>query len=505
MVDERPQVVAYRSKCADYPEEPPFHPDRPYPEYTGPIAAEHNNAYESVRACLRFAGLDPANYDSSAWNPLADLIHPGETVMIKPNLVTESHSRDRNGWRYVLTHGSVIRALADYIWKATGPRGTVIVADAPLTDASFGKILRRIGLDRIRDYYHGRGLDFQLIDLRREEWTTRSDVIVSRRQLPGDPRGNIVFDLQDRSEFCGHPGSGRYYGSDYDTSDVNLHHSQGHHEYMIAASAIQCDVLFSIPKLKTHAKAGITVSLKNLVGINGDKNWLPHHTDGDPSLGGDEHPCPDSKHKLERRLVTFFQHLVLRMPFLGACAYRLVRPLGSRIFGQTGMVIRCGTWWGNDTVWRMCLDLNKIILYGNADGTLRAGIPTNRKRHFVLVDGIIAGEGNGPVNPDPVRAGILILGFNAAHVDAASAYLMGFDPDCIPIVRQAFRCPYYPLADTDWREVALVSNRPEWNGLLPAIPDDRTFHFSPSWAWRGHVERSPIQGPTAKSYMPDRS
>jgi hypothetical protein len=137
----------------------------------------------------------------------------------------------------------------------------------------------------------------------------------------------------------------------------------------------------------------------------------------------------------------------------------------------------------------MCLDLNKIALYGNPDGTLRPGIPKNRKRHYVLVDGIIAGEGRGPMNPDPVPAGILVFGLHPATVDAACAYLMGYDPERIPIVRQAFRCRYYPLAEWDWRDVRIISNRPEWNGLLPDIPDDATFHFEPHFGWKGHIER----------------
>jgi len=71
-------------------------------------------------------------------------------------------------------------------------------------------------------------------------------------------------------------------GADYVTSVVNRHHSGGRHACLSSGSAIRADVCVNLPKLKTHKKAGITCSLKNLVGINGDKNWLPHHTEGDP-------------------------------------------------------------------------------------------------------------------------------------------------------------------------------------------------------------------------------
>jgi hypothetical protein len=137
----------------------------------------------------------------------------------------------------------------------------------------------------------------------------------------------------------------------------------------------------------------------------------------------------------------------------------------------------------------MCLDLNKLLLYGKADGTMRPSGPNGRKRHFVMVDGLIAGEGRGPTNPDPVAAGLLVFGLHPASVDAACAYLMGFDPARIPIVREAFRCERYPLTEWDWTDIHLVSDRPQWNGLLPDIADESTFHFEPHYGWKGQIER----------------
>lgn len=138
----------------------------------------------------------------------------------------------------------------------------------------------------------------------------------------------------------------------------------------------------------------------------------------------------------------------------------------------------------------MCLDLNTALLYADADGTLRDPRPDNRKRHYVLVDGVIAGEGRGPMNPEPVSAGIVVFGVNAPSVDAVCPYLMGFDPDKIPIVREAFRRRPYALVDWDWRDVRVVSNRPEWNVMLPEIPDASTFRFEPHFGWKGHLERT---------------
>jgi hypothetical protein len=141
----------------------------------------------------------------------------------------------------------------------------------------------------------------------------------------------------------------------------------------------------------------------------------------------------------------------------------------------------------------MCLDLNKLVLYGNRDGSLRAGDAAQRKRYLSLVDGLIAGEGSGPANPDPVAAGLVVFGYNPAYVDAVCAYLMGFDLDKIPLVRQAFRCHHYSLTDCDWADVECVSNEAAWNGRLADIPDDSTWRFKPHHGWRGYVERAVAQ------------
>src|SRR6267143_6067205 len=93
-------VVANRIVEALYPSQAPFHPDRFYSEYRfEDICTEQNSVYDNVRACFRMAGLDPEHYGKSEWNPLKDLISPGETVLLKPNLVREYLPRDPQGWQ----------------------------------------------------------------------------------------------------------------------------------------------------------------------------------------------------------------------------------------------------------------------------------------------------------------------------------------------------------------------------------------------------------------------
>src|SRR6185295_10457402 len=84
-----------------------------------------------------------------------------------------------------------------------------------------------------------------------------------------------------------------------------------------------------------------------------------------------------------------------------------------------------GSWSGNDTIWRTALDLNRILVYGRADGTL-ADSPQRRVLH--IVDAVIAGQGDGPLSPSPLPLGLLVAGENPAAVDWVGAILLGYDP-----------------------------------------------------------------------------
>ena len=418
------------------------------------------------------------------------LVQPGEQVVLKPNFIRESHTNRPGEWEQIITHGTIIAAVALEVAAAMQGRGTITIADAPQTDSDFDKICERGQIPQLRERLRRTfpGLSFDVIDLRREVWRTINGVIVERHKLPEDPRGYTLVNLGQHS--CFHGKSGRFYGADYDTAFTAVHHSNGTHEYLISRSVMDADVFINLPKLKTHKKVGVTLSLKNLVGINADKNWLPHHTDGDPAQGGDEHPMPGPKHRLERRLVKLSHRAIVAFPGAGSYLLRKARKPGLRVFGDSENVVRCGNWYGNDTVWRMCLDLNKLLAYGNPDGTLREGVAQNRKRHYVLVDGIVAGEGRGPIDPDPVPAGLLAFGTHAPSVDAACAYLMGFDPARIPIIANAFGCKRYPLAPGGLCEFEIRSNRPEWNGRICDLSDVETLHFKPHFGWTNQIERT---------------
>ncbi|HKR60805.1 MAG TPA: hypothetical protein VJS64_13875, partial [Pyrinomonadaceae bacterium] len=111
-----------------------------------------------------------------------------------------------------------------------------------------------------------------------------------------------------------------------------------------------------------------------------------------------------------------------------------------------------GSWSGNDTIWRTGLDLNRILIYGGADG-LMASSPQRRVVH--LVDAIVAGQGDGPLSPQPLPLGILFAGNNAACIDWLGARLLGYDPQLLPIVREAFGDFKWPIATSHPEDITL--------------------------------------------------
>ena len=81
---------------------------------------------------------------------------------------------------------------------------------------------------------------------------------------------------------------------------------------------------------------------------------------------------------------------------------------------------------GTIHVGAMVLDLNRALLFGDYDGCWRS--PLVSRNYLCIVDGVVGGEGNGPLSPQPVNSGFLLCGGNPAEIDAIACKLMGFDP-----------------------------------------------------------------------------
>ena len=418
---------------------------------------------------------------------LFDIIKPSDTVILKPNWVRESHIHKPNDWEYLITHPALITSVIRNLTERLGPGGRIIIADGPQTDSSFEKILGLNPVIRWHEMTSAKGIALEIIDLRDDEWIIQDEVIVHRKKLPGDPRGSTTVNLSgNTSEFHGQIKSKRgYYGADYNLNETNAAHNGTDNLYKVSKSVIEADIFINLPKLKTHKKAGITCCLKNLVGINTYKNYLPHYSEGVPDESGDQFPSVGFHSIVEGPLLAFIKQHFLRSPAL-AQVLKSFGTINRQVFGETAHTIRSGNWYGNDTIWRTILDLNKILFFANPDGSMRKDNPVHAKKYICIVDAILVGEWNGPLAPDPVPLGYLISGTSPVAVDLVAARLMGFDPMKIPAIRQAFQIISYPLCNITPGDIMIHTEE----NIFPynRIPESMIKRCKPHFGWAGHIE-----------------
>jgi len=484
----------------------PWGPGKAYPELErlfGDRAGDGppNEVYAAVRAALFGLGLDVERFGTADWNPIGALVGPGRRIVLKPNLIRHwNPAADGRGGSVasVITHGSILRAVADYAFLAAGPDGSVAIAEAPQMDCDFERIRAIIGLDAIVAFYEETlGRELEVIDLRREAVVFEDGIIVSRKALPGDPAGYRAVDLGARSFFT---GSGldpnRFRGADYDPGPTATQHSGGRNAYLLSETVLSADLVINLPKLKTHKKTGVTLALKNLVGINGDKNWLPHHSLGAVGEGGDEFPASRLIDRLRSRATEIARPLLARGRFAGL--FRAVRRVENAARGD--QFIRSGNWYGNRTTWRMCCDLNRCLYYSDARG-LHLDAPAPVRTVLTIIDGVLAGEGEGPLATSDVPLGAVIAGTDPVAVDLVAVRLMGFDERKLeklrgPMEDEGPRITAVRRAD-DVRvgEVARGAARPV-DRALDEIGWERPFVAHAGWL--GHVERTGASAGSAR-------
>jgi uncharacterized protein (DUF362 family) len=440
---------------------------------------DYSQADASVRQALELAGFADSN-------PLAELIRPGDYVLLKPNLIRESHSQRPAEWEQVITHGAVIRSVVALVAQALRGSGRIVIADGPQTDSDFELISARVRLREIVDEFKREGITIEAYDLRRDRWFQKGDVIHKRVRLPGDPAGYTTVELGSASEFSSSVLSGKFYGADYDVAETATFHNAQRHAYVLCRSVMDADVVINLPKLKTHKKTGVTLSLKNMVGINGYRNCLPHFTMGTPDKAGDEFPSNGRLSKLEGNAIFAFKKAISLTGGSGGGWARILKRAGRAVFGDSDQVVRSGNWFGNDTTWRMTLDLNKALFYFNGEGQPRS----KPLRYLTIVDGIIAGEGDGPMSPDARPAGVIVAGANPVAVDTACTLIMGFEYEKVRVVARAWEVKDDPLVPFRPEKVRCFSNLEKWAGSFEEISLTPHLGFRPHFGWKGQIERA---------------
>ena len=108
--------------------------------------------------------------------------------------------------------------------------------------------------------------------------------------------------------------------------------------------------------------------------------------------------------------------------------------------------------------------------------------------HLSLIDGVVGGEGEGPLAPKPVGSGVLLFGDDVVRTDRAACRLMGFDPARIPLVARAqapMRFGVAPRADDG--EVVFDGRELLERSLQPIVGRS----FEPPRGWRRHLASAP--------------
>ena len=111
------------------------------------------------------------------------------------------------------------------------------------------------------------------------------------------------------------------------------------------------------------------------------------------------------------------------------------------------------------------------------------------RQMFCIVDGIVGGEGNGPLDPTPKPAGIIVAGENPVAVDLVCAGIMGFDFAKLPLPNRSFVAHPFPLVAFDACDVIAHSNDDNFGRNILLLRDP-IFDFKPHFGWEGNIERA---------------
>ena len=402
-----------------------FNPSEKYPEGLNLEVNSDEKIYDNIRKLFITMELDKKNIGKKSWNPFGEFIKKGDKVVIKPNFVNHINPAKDGTTDSLITNFAIIRPIIDYCIIALNGTGSIIVGDAPVQDCNFEEICKINDLKKCINIYNDFGHDIKLIDFRKNNNSNLECKIVS---IGKDSS------LSEVDKYCK-----KYAITNYNLKYMHEHHSNGKHEYMIPKDVLEADVIINLPKPKTHRKAGMTACMKNFVGINSKKEYLPHHRNGSIHNNGDEFPEKSLVKSLQSTLKNY-NYLNNKIIYLGnGVLHFIMKKKKQNRFLE-------GSWYGNDTIWRTILDINKIILYSNKEG-----IMTNKKQRviFNLADMIVSGEKEGPLLPSNKNVGLLVASFNQLNMDHTICKIMGFDTEKIKYIKEGYKLKKYKISDND--------------------------------------------------------
>lgn len=452
-----------------------YSPSDDYPESCFPHrSAEPNLIYKAVRKCFAESRLDKNRYGTPEWNPLGEFIKPGGHIFILCNFVSEkSSAMGKEVFWAKCTHASVIRPVIDYALKAVGPQGKIAFGNAPIQGASWEKILTDTGVEVLLDFYgdyapgqvEACDLRGQVITINKIGWQT---------SVKRESGNELYIDLKEKSLLENAEGNDLYRVSQYDPNETMRFQSEGKHIYAIHEKICSADLLISIPKLKTHQKVGVTCALKGCVGAIVLKQSLAHHRKGSCRLGGDEYPAWRPIHRFISELGDWVWS---RNEGVITNCGKVVEKVTRKLLYYMGG-FSAGSWSGNDTCWRMALDIARCVVHSQSDGSL---VPEYTRKHLVITDGIIGGEGNGPLKPIPVKSGWVFFSRDPFAADYINVIAMGYDPEKIPLVIEASGIDEFPITDLKPEDVRLRLGQEELTPLQFSAKISGAFQTPRTW------------------------
>ena len=164
----------------------------------------------------------------------------------------------------MITHGSIVRAVADYAFLAAGSEGSVAIAEAPQHDCDWERIRAITGLDAARRLLRPRARA-RARDDRSAPRGRRLPRRRDRRAPRAAGRSGRLSPRRSRRRAAPSRGSGldprRFRGADYDPGPTSRHHTEGRNEYLLSETVLSADLVVNLPEAqdaqedRRHARA----------------------------------------------------------------------------------------------------------------------------------------------------------------------------------------------------------------------------------------------------------
>ncbi len=244
----------------------------------------------------------------------------------------------------------------------------------------------------------------------------------------GDSLGYTQIDLGEASEFYKYRGNWKLMSMDGEVDTHKPHIAR----YFISTTVLSSDLIINIARPALNPWLGVSGILASALGFIGNPERIPLFSKGAALSGGDQ--CPGEEKKECKKTM--------------------------------------GKWWGNDTLWRAVLDINKIILYFNYDGSIRH----EKRKILSFLDGIsISGK----------KAGFLAAGLSQGILDCVSLKLMGYDWKKIPLILNFFTISSFPLSQFSPKDISVIAEDIFLSGKFDEI--EPVISLGEMRSWKGKL------------------